>query len=147
MCILNRSASPTAEEKEFLEISKNTSVLLVNRAEARFQLGDVSGAIIDAAASTFIDQSYKKPHSNLLKHVTVGTKAAKALGAQQILYCQPWAIANLFGYKLLSRQLSFASGRRFAAPRYFGVLCSATQRPLFQIYGGKSLNLFRPCIT
>ena len=67
MCILNHSASPTAKDKEFLEISKNASVLLANRAEARFQLGDVSGAIIDAAASTFIDQSYKKAAFRLIK--------------------------------------------------------------------------------
>ena len=49
------------------EASKNAAVLLSNRAETRLRLGDLSGAVVDAAASVFLDSKYQKAAFKLVK--------------------------------------------------------------------------------
>ena len=55
------------KDKEWQEVSSCASVLLSNRAESRLQLGDLSGAVVDAAVSIVLDSNYKKAAFKLVK--------------------------------------------------------------------------------
>ena len=50
----------TAAEKEWREEARSASVLLSNRAETHLRLNNLSNAVLDAAAATLLDSTYKK---------------------------------------------------------------------------------------
>ena len=49
-----------SDGKEWKELARSVSVLLSNRAQAHLQLGNLSAAVVDAAAAKFIDPTYQK---------------------------------------------------------------------------------------
>ena len=57
----------SSKDKTWLEVARSASVLLSNRAETHLRLGNLGDAVVDAAAATLLDKTYKKAAFKLVK--------------------------------------------------------------------------------